>query len=287
MGQPLGDPHVVLVQRVAGGVRVRGPVGTTVAEHRDHVVPDRVGVERVGHRARAGRARLRHHRVHHLRRHQHRHGGPLGLVALEVGVEAVVHQVTEQVSKLLDVLDAVGALPLDGLPLLGGDVAPSRKPRPVGLDELDPPVGVGLAGVETDRGFDAHGGLPVCHGLGRAGWWLRRAGCVGRESSVRVRGEPPVRPMTRRRISCLKTNARRIHRSWLGKRVIRPACTGCWTGPWSCPRRPPASTPGASCGQTRSGSASRSSTWTPRPSASSSARTAVTGTPCAPRSSTS
>ena len=57
VGQALGRPHVVLVQRVAAGVRVRGPVGTTVGEHRDHVVAHRVGVERLGQRTRpAGRS---------------------------------------------------------------------------------------------------------------------------------------------------------------------------------------------------------------------------------------
>ena len=45
VGEPLGHPHVVLVQRVAGGVRVRGPVGAPVGEHREHVVAHRVGVE--------------------------------------------------------------------------------------------------------------------------------------------------------------------------------------------------------------------------------------------------
>ena len=57
VGQALGDPHVVLVQRVAAGVRVRGPVGAPVGEHRDHVVAHRVGVERLGQRARARPAR--------------------------------------------------------------------------------------------------------------------------------------------------------------------------------------------------------------------------------------
>ena len=57
VGEPLGRPHVVLVQRVAGGVRVRGPVGAAVGEDREHVVADRVGVERLGQRAGAGRAR--------------------------------------------------------------------------------------------------------------------------------------------------------------------------------------------------------------------------------------
>ena len=147
VGQPLGDPHVVLVQRVAGGVRVRGPVGAPVGEDREHVVAHRVGVERVGQRARAGRRVVRRHRVHHLRRHQHRHGGPLGLVALEVGVEPLVDQVAEQLAQLLEVLHAVGALPLDRRPLLGGDVLPAREAGPVRLDQLDALVGVGLAGL--------------------------------------------------------------------------------------------------------------------------------------------
>ena len=55
VGEPLGDPHVVLVQRVAGGVRVGRPVGAAVGEDRQHVVPDRVGVERLGQRPGAGR----------------------------------------------------------------------------------------------------------------------------------------------------------------------------------------------------------------------------------------
>ena len=48
VGEALGDPHVVLVQRVAGGVRVRRPVGAPVGGDRDHVAADRVGVERLG-----------------------------------------------------------------------------------------------------------------------------------------------------------------------------------------------------------------------------------------------
>ena len=48
VGEALGDPHVVLVQRVAGGVRVARPVGAPVGEDREHVVADRVGVERLG-----------------------------------------------------------------------------------------------------------------------------------------------------------------------------------------------------------------------------------------------
>ena len=51
VGQALDDPHLVLVQRVAGGVRVARPVGAPVAEHRQHVAADRVGVERLGEAA--------------------------------------------------------------------------------------------------------------------------------------------------------------------------------------------------------------------------------------------
>ena len=150
--QPLRDPHVVLVQRVAGGVRVRRPVGTTVAQDRDHVVAHRVGVELVGQRAGPTRSRQRHHRVHHLRRDEHRHRGPLGLVALEVEVEALVDEVAHQLAQLLDVLDAVRALPLHRGPLLGGDVAPPREAGPVRLDQLDAGVGVGLRGLLPEFG---------------------------------------------------------------------------------------------------------------------------------------
>ncbi len=157
VGEPLGRPHVVLVQRVAAGVGVRGPVGTAVGEHRDHVVADRVGVERLGQRARSRRQLVGRHRVHHLRRDEHRHRRPLGLVALEVGVEPLVDQVTEELAQLAEVLHAVGALPLGALPLLAGDVLPAREPGPVGLDQLDTAVGVGLTGFSLDDGGD--GGL--------------------------------------------------------------------------------------------------------------------------------
>ncbi len=167
VGESLGGPHVVLVERVAGGVGVRRPVGAAVAQHRDHVVADRVGVERLRHRARSGRLEGRHHRVHHLRRHQHRHGGAFGLVALQVGVERLADQVAHQLAQLLDVLDAVGALPLHGRPVLGGHVTPAGEARPVGLDELHAGVGVGLRRLEVDGGLDAHppsvdGDSPAC-----------------------------------------------------------------------------------------------------------------------------
>ncbi len=73
------------------------------------------------------------------------------LVPLEVGVERLVEQVAHQGAQLPDVLHAVGALPLRAAPLLVGHVAPARQPAPVGLDELDPAVAVGLT-VGVDRG---------------------------------------------------------------------------------------------------------------------------------------
>ena len=126
----------------------------------------RVGVEGVGERAGASRLVVRRHRVHHLRRHQHRHGGPLGLVALQVGVEPVVDEIAEQLAQLLDVLDAVRALPLHRGPVGGRHVGPAREPGPVRFDELDPPVGVGLAGLQTDTGLDGQASLPW---VGRVG----------------------------------------------------------------------------------------------------------------------
>ena len=266
MGEPLGHPHVVLVQRVAGRVRVRGPVGAPVREHRDHVVPDRVGVERVGEGARAGRLVARRHRVHHLRRHQHRHRRPLGLVPLEVGVEPLVEQVAHQLAQLPDVLDAVRPLPLHRRPLLGGDVLPAGEAGPVGLDQLDPAVGVGLAGRQTDGGLDAHG--------------------------ARVRGECAARPLPRRKTSCPAPGTTEEPPPWPPVTVIPPVCTGSSTTPSSCRRRPGGSTPAPSCGPTRSGSGSRSSTSTRRRTASSSGSTRPATAPsttraCAPRSSRS
>ncbi len=167
VGEPLGRPHVVLVQRVAGGVRVRGPVGAPVGEDREHVHAHRVGVQRVGERAGTAGGEVRGHRVEHLRRHQHRHRRALGLVALEVGVEALVDQVAEEVAQLLDVLDAVRALPLDRLPVGAGDVPPPGEAGPVRLHQLDTLVGVGLPGLEADGRFNGHcatvgGGSAAC-----------------------------------------------------------------------------------------------------------------------------
>ena len=147
--QSLGDPHVVLVERVAGRVGVRAPVGTSVREHRQHVAADRVRVERGRELSRRGRPRVvrrRRHRVEHLRRHEHRHRGALGLVALEVGVELVLEQATHDVAQLLEVLDAVRALPLDVAPFGVGHRGPAGDPGPVRLDRVLAAVDVRLSG---------------------------------------------------------------------------------------------------------------------------------------------
>ena len=139
VGQPLGDPHVVLVQGVAGRVRVGRPDRVPVGGHRDHVPADRVGVEarRVGYP-------VGHHRIDHLRRYQHRHRRQRPLVGVEVGVELGAHQVTEHLAELAGVLHAVRALPLRRLPLLPGHLAPAGEPGPVGLDQFPAPVLVRL-----------------------------------------------------------------------------------------------------------------------------------------------
>ena len=153
MRQTLNGPHVVLMQRVAGGVGVARPVDASVAEDREHVTADGIGVERPGELfagprygalVLAGAVNTGDHRVHHLRGHQHRHRGPLLLVALQIGVEPVREQIVHQGPQVLDVLDAVGPLPLDTGPLRLSDVAPTRQAGPVWLYELVAQVGVGL-----------------------------------------------------------------------------------------------------------------------------------------------
>ena len=145
MGESLDGPHLRLVQRVPRRVRVARPVGTTVAEDRQHVVPNRVGVERLGVRARR-QGRGRSDRVEHLRRQQHRHRGPLGHVALQVGVQPLLEQVAHDRAQLLDVLHAVRPLPLHVAPLRLGHVPPAGQPGPVRLDQLGAAVGIRLLG---------------------------------------------------------------------------------------------------------------------------------------------
>ena len=111
VGQPLDGPHVVLVQAVAGGEGVRRPVGAPVGEHREHVLPDRVGVEGLGVRRPGRRARRRRRRAPSCSSSaavtQHRHRRPLGLVARQVRIEVVGEEVAHEVAQLVDGLHAV------------------------------------------------------------------------------------------------------------------------------------------------------------------------------------
>jgi hypothetical protein len=66
------------------------------------------------------------------------------LVTLEVGVEAVVEQVTHDVAELLDVLHALRPLPLGRSPVLRRRAGEPGHACPVGLDNLAPPVDVRL-----------------------------------------------------------------------------------------------------------------------------------------------
>ena len=111
VGEALHGPHLRLVQRVAGRVRMGRPVRAPVAEHRDHVAAHRVGVEGLGEARLAGRIRGGH-RVEHLGWHQHGHGGPLTLVTVEVGEESLVQSGAEDLAELAQVLHAMRPLPL-------------------------------------------------------------------------------------------------------------------------------------------------------------------------------
>ena len=141
MGQPLDGPHLVLVQRVAGGVRVAGGrAGQPVGGHRAACTgaPGRPA-SRPSSGTLAG-----HHRVEHLRRQQQRHRRAARLVGLDVGVEGLVEQVAVDPAQLAEVLHAVDALPLGAAPLLLGHVGEAGQPAPVGLDERACRVLVGL-----------------------------------------------------------------------------------------------------------------------------------------------
>ena len=169
--EALDGPHVVLVQGVAAGEGVRGPLDEPVAEDRQHVAADRVGAEggrvrlaRGGHAVGAGAG---DDGVHHLRGQQHRHGRALLLVGDEVGVDVVGEQVAHDLLELRRVLQAVAALPLHVAPLLLGDVLPAGHAAPVRLDELATGVRVRLQ-ADGRRGGIAHAaegtqGPCACH----------------------------------------------------------------------------------------------------------------------------
>src|SRR5690606_12837711 len=59
--------------------------------------------------------------------------------------EPFVDQVPKHLSQLPGVLHTVGALPLRGAPLLGGDVPPAREPGPVRLDQFPTLIRVRLS----------------------------------------------------------------------------------------------------------------------------------------------
>jgi hypothetical protein len=145
VGEALDRPHLGFVQRVPGRVRVGRPVGPPVAEYRQHVPAHRVGVERVGE-AGIGRGGGPRHGVEHLRRHQHRHGGPLALVALQVGKEHLGQARPGHLAQLAHVLHAMGTLPLRRLPLGHGHTGPAGEAPPVRLDQFPAAVGVWLVG---------------------------------------------------------------------------------------------------------------------------------------------
>ena len=137
------------------------------------------------------------------------------------------------------------ALPLDRLPLGGGDVAPAGEAGPVRLHQLDTLVGVGLPGSEPDGRFNGH------------------CATVGGGSAACPKHAPQI-VLFNFEITEEKLRARQ-RSDRVAPGPGRPA--------WCCRRRPSGSTPAASCGPTRSGSGSSGSTWTRRRSASSSAPT--------------
>lgn len=123
--QPLRGPHVALVQGVPLGLGVGGVVGPAVGEHREHVAAYRIGVVGVGEAVGAGSRDVRGNGVDHVRGDEHGHRGPLALVAVQVGQEAVAERRSGHLAELAEVLDAVGPLPLGGAPLLLRDITPA------------------------------------------------------------------------------------------------------------------------------------------------------------------
>ena len=125
VGEALHRPHVALVQRVPLREGMARPFGIAVGERGDHVATHAVAPEV---------ALI--HGVQHLGGKEHRHGGPLALVALDVGGQVLGEEGTEGVLQLGQVLHGVGPLPLGALPLLGRDVPVAGQATPVGLHEL-------------------------------------------------------------------------------------------------------------------------------------------------------
>ena len=147
VGQPLHDPHVRLVQAVAAGARVVGPVGAAVLEGGQHVPANRA-VPQV----------VQVHGVQHLRRDEQGHRRPLALVPVDAGQERVREELAEGLPQLSQVLDGVTPLPECALPVRLGDRAVARNPGPVGLPELAlERIHEGLRGGRGHRGTASHG----------------------------------------------------------------------------------------------------------------------------------
>ena len=172
--------------------------------------------------------RRRDHRVHHLRRHEHRHRRPLGLVALEVGVEAVLEQVAHELAQLLDVLHAVRPLPLHVAPLRVGDVGPAGEPGPVRLHER--------TRRRRHRAGRRAGPSRTPQGRRAARSWRR-----GYAETF-----PLSQPLTGRSPACSPVFVRGSRRDRTSRHPRRPRPSGCTESSsrsGSCRRLPGASTP--------------------------------------------
>ncbi len=147
--ESLDHPHLGLVQAVARGLGVVGPVGAPIGERREHVTPHRV-LPQVG----------QVHRVQHVRREEHRHGGSKLLILRNAGREAVGQQVAERGLELAEVLDGVLTLPGRAFPIFPAHISIAGNAGPLRLDEFASwGVGKRLAGVQTfgnvGQGFHA------------------------------------------------------------------------------------------------------------------------------------
>ena len=160
VGQSLHHPHVGLVQAVAGGAGVIGPVGPAIRQRGCHVPAHRIPPQ-VGHV----------HGIDHLRRDEHRHRRPPLLILTDTLGQIVGQQVSQGRLQLSQVLDGMAALPDGTLPIRSGYPAETGQPIPVRL-------GVFPAEGVVERLPRVRGKLLIagCHPRwSRRCWWLRRA----------------------------------------------------------------------------------------------------------------